>query len=58
MQGLQKFIDEQNKRFYNPAGLNICWPKDVAFMFVSVSLTSSLKHVKRHISLQLEIEYY
>jgi len=32
---LHQLIDEINKTTFNPAGLNIVWPKDVAFIFVS-----------------------
>ncbi|EJD04480.1 uncharacterized protein FOMMEDRAFT_167657 [Fomitiporia mediterranea MF3/22] len=33
---LKEMIEEQNKRVYNPVGLNILWPKDVAFMFLEI----------------------
>lgn len=35
MNRLRRLIEGLNKQLYNPAGLNILWPKDVAFMFVS-----------------------
>ena len=35
MTRLQQLIDVMNKTTFNPVGLNIVWPKDVAFIFVS-----------------------
>ncbi|KAJ6498000.1 Golgin subfamily A member 7/ERF4 family-domain-containing protein, partial [Mycena vitilis] len=35
MRRLQLLIDELNMQVYNPAGLNILWPRKVAFLFVS-----------------------
>lgn len=34
MRRLQRDLEGLNRRLYNPQGLNILWPKDVAFMFV------------------------
>ncbi|THH11379.1 hypothetical protein EW145_g718 [Phellinidium pouzarii] len=36
MQRLQNLVVGLNKRLYNPVGLNILWPKDVAFMFLEI----------------------
>ncbi|EKM60490.1 uncharacterized protein PHACADRAFT_85414, partial [Phanerochaete carnosa HHB-10118-sp] len=35
MQKLQQAIGELNAKVYNPVGLNILWPRKMAFMFVS-----------------------
>lgn len=35
MRRLHEMIDNLNKQVYNPAGLNILWPRNVAFLFVS-----------------------
>lgn len=35
MNRLQRLIEDINVRTYNPVGLNILWPRDVAFLFVS-----------------------
>ena len=35
MRRLKNLIDELNVEIYNPAGLNILWPRKVAFLFVS-----------------------
>jgi hypothetical protein len=35
MRRLQQIIDKINISLYNPVGLNILWPRNVAFMFVS-----------------------
>lgn len=32
---LYQLIDAMNKTTFNPVGLNIVWPNDVAFIFVS-----------------------
>jgi hypothetical protein len=34
MDRLQDLIDQLNKELYNPVGLNILWPREVAFLFV------------------------
>jgi len=36
MQRLRELIDDLNAEVYNPVGLNILWPRSVAFLFVSV----------------------
>ncbi|KAI5120543.1 hypothetical protein M0805_000272 [Coniferiporia weirii] len=36
MRRLYNLVAGLNKRLYNPVGLNILWPKDVAFMFLEV----------------------
>ena len=35
MEKLKTLIDELNVQIYNPVGLNIKWPRSVAFLFVS-----------------------
>lgn len=35
MDRLRQLIDAMNRNTFNPAGLNIVWPKNVAFLFVS-----------------------
>ncbi|KAK7064787.1 hypothetical protein R3P38DRAFT_2826394 [Favolaschia claudopus] len=35
MRRLQSLIQELNDEVYNPAGLNILWPRKVAFLFVT-----------------------
>ena len=34
MQRLRELIEVLNRTVYNPVGLNILWPRQVAFMFV------------------------
>jgi len=36
MSRLHQLIDEMNKITFNPVGLNIVWPKDVAFIFLEI----------------------
>ncbi|KAI0706204.1 Golgin subfamily A member 7/ERF4 family-domain-containing protein [Cytidiella melzeri] len=36
MRRLQKSLDELNTTLYNPVGLNILWPRNVAFMFLEI----------------------
>ncbi|KAI0089867.1 Golgin subfamily A member 7/ERF4 family-domain-containing protein [Irpex rosettiformis] len=36
MRLLRKTIDEINTTLYNPVGLNILWPRNVAFMFLEI----------------------
>ena len=35
MDRLQTMFDDLNASLYNPAGLNLLWPRQVAFLFVS-----------------------
>ena len=35
MKRLRRLMDEQNRELFNPAGLNILWPRKVGFIFVS-----------------------
>ncbi|KAG1845095.1 Golgin subfamily A member 7/ERF4 family-domain-containing protein [Suillus subalutaceus] len=49
MRRLKQKIERINTQIYNPVGLNILWPRNVAFLFVSIfiiqgSLCSSLLH--------------
>ena len=34
MERLRYLFDDLNAGLYNPVGLNILWPRDVAFLFV------------------------
>jgi len=34
MKRLQELITQLNSELYNPVGLNILWPSNVAFLFV------------------------
>jgi len=36
MQRLQRLFDELNARVYNPVGLNMMWPRKVAFLFLEI----------------------
>ncbi|KAI0932887.1 hypothetical protein AcW1_000123 [Taiwanofungus camphoratus] len=36
MQQLHNLIDDLNVRLYNPVGLNILWPRKVAFLFLEI----------------------
>jgi hypothetical protein len=36
MMRLQHLIDELNIRTFNPVGLNILWPRNVAFLYVNL----------------------
>ncbi|KAJ7652017.1 Golgin subfamily A member 7/ERF4 family-domain-containing protein [Mycena polygramma] len=42
MRRLQLLIDELNVQVYNPAGLNILWPRKVAFLFMEIEYYVSL----------------
>lgn len=37
MKRLQHVVDDLNVMWFNPVGLNILWPGDVAFLFVRQS---------------------
>lgn len=55
---LQHLIDDLNIGTFNPVGLNILWPRNVAFLYVNLFLLSDVD-VKLIIACsQLEIEYY
>ena len=41
MDRLHVLIDELNVQMYNPMGLHIRWPREVAFLFVSPSFPVS-----------------
>ena len=58
MSRLQQLIDVMNRTTFNPVGLNIVWPKNVAFIFVSNGSPVVNVHGANFSSLQLEIEYY
>lgn len=36
MRRLERLIGDLNAELYNPVGLNILWPRKVAFLFVSI----------------------
>ena len=39
MSRLHQLIGEMNRNTFNPAGLNIVWPKNTGFLFVSNKTT-------------------
>jgi hypothetical protein len=53
---LRHLIDELNIGIYNPVGLNILWPQNVGFLYVSVDLFWCGR--RADLCGQLEIEYY
>ena len=57
MSRLHELINRMNKNTFNPVGLNIVWPKNVAFLFVS-DRPLALPLDANFASPQLEIEYY
>lgn len=40
---LRRVIDDLNATLFNPVGLNILWPGDVAFLYVSSSFPETEK---------------
>lgn len=40
---LKRMIEQLNTELYNPVGLNLLWPEDVAFLYVRVHLTALLR---------------
>lgn len=44
MRRLQRRVDALNAELFNPSGLNILWPRKVAFMFVRALSHSALLH--------------
>ncbi|KAF9457459.1 Golgin subfamily A member 7/ERF4 family-domain-containing protein [Collybia nuda] len=67
MQRLRYLVDDLNTGLYNPVGLNILWPRNVAFLFVcpGIYIVWYAKLINLHSSnelfsrtFQLEIEYY
>lgn len=42
MQRLNQLISDLNVEIFNPVGLNMVWPRTVAFMFVSLILSGML----------------
>lgn len=52
---LRHLIDDLNMGTFNPVGLNILWPRNLAFLYVS-SLRSCSNSTLT--TAQLEIEYY
>ncbi|KAI0271582.1 Golgin subfamily A member 7/ERF4 family-domain-containing protein [Gloeopeniophorella convolvens] len=41
MKRLQCLMDDLNRDLFNPAGLNLLWPRKVGFLFVSASITKA-----------------
>jgi hypothetical protein len=35
MKRLERLVEDLNLQLFNPAGLNVLWPRKVGFMFVS-----------------------
>lgn len=66
MRRLKRRIEEMNTQIYNPVGLNILWPRNVAFLFVRVFIASvdpgpcAQQYCSSPVACyqQLEIEYY
>ena len=58
MQRLQDLLEKWNRDLYNPVGVNIRWPREVAFLFVSAIFFRHGATDINDYSLQLEIEYY
>lgn len=58
MMRLHHLIDDLNIGTYNPVGLNILWPRNVAFLYVSLLFSLSDVDVELNACSQLEIEYY
>ena len=58
MERLRSSIEELNVKVYNPVGLNILWPRYMAFMFVSVGFLWWRLGSSFSVAIQLEIEYY
>ena len=38
MERLRQMIDQLNSKLYNPVGLNILWPRNVAFLYVCITI--------------------
>lgn len=57
---MQRLVDGLNQQLFNPAGLNILWPRKVGFIFVSRHFVSfsAIGCLKILIVSKLEIEYY
>ena len=47
MDQLRGLISALNAQIYNPAGLHIRWPRDVAFLFVRAFLSPFFRGVTR-----------
>ena len=46
MDRLKGLIDGLNVEIYNPVGLHIKWPRDAAFLFVSICTTYSMLYIE------------
>lgn len=55
---LQHLIDELNMEIFNLVGLNILWPRNVAFHYVNPVLPCRFRISTYPLFPQLEIEYY
>ena len=58
MMRLQHLIDDLNIGTFNPVGLNILWPRNVAFLYVNLLFFVIRWGYRTDACLQLEIEYY
>ena len=60
MKRLRHVIDDLNTMLFNPVGLNILWPGDVAFLYVGQFAAYPKLELTPHFCRfeQLEIEYY
>lgn len=58
MMRLQHLIDDLNIGTFNPVGLNILWPRNVAFLYVNPFFYCPKWIVVLMPFSQLEIEYY
>lgn len=50
MQRLRRVIEDLNVMLFNPVGLNILWPGNVAFLFVSVHLSERIPVLSHFLS--------
>ena len=55
---LQHLIDDLNIGTFNPVGLNILWPRNVAFLYVNLPFFLVRRGCGTDACSQLEIEYY
>ena len=47
---LRQIITDLNTGLYNPVGLNILWPHDVAFLYVGLVHASYQKGINGHLA--------
>jgi len=59
MDKLRIMFEDLNASLYNPAGLNLLWPRQVAFLFVSTLFDAYIVEADcPDLTWQMEIEYY